>query len=292
MKKFLLNTADFTKSKILLRVICFFYLEYTNQYLKFLSRKYGIKRFEGFDQNIEIAFLGSGGSINKISNTRWEKIEQKITIGPNGWMFSEKRADYYTLEGRNGVIQEPFLTEFKTVLSNESVKFNGTTILIHVSAVKSIETLRAASASSVDFLLYGHVKPLTLSKDRLAATLREMLILCRFERYQGIAIGKGATLERVISLSITSEAKGLLLAGVDLYNRATFYEKNKGLVSRLGINVGDLKKGVHKTNDPAMKRFTITEMILAFKIASGRSNDFMKIESSKSALARLLPKWN
>lgn len=292
MKKLLLNATDFTKSKILLRVICFFYLEYTNQYLKFLSRKYGIKRFEGFEQNIEIAFLGSGGSINKISNSRWAKIDKKTTVGPNGWMFSEKRADYYTLEGRNGVIQEPFLSEFKSVLSNEPLKFKGASILIHVSAVKSIEDLRAACSSDVEFLLYGHVKPLTLSRERLSATLREMLILCRLERYRGIAIGKGATLERVISLSIASEAKDLLLAGVDLYNRATFYEKNKSLVTRLGINVEDLKQGVHKTNDPAIKRFTITEMILAFKIANGRSDDFMKIESSESALAGLLPKWN
>lgn len=292
MREFALHALDFTKSRVLLKMVSLIYLEYTNQRLNLLSRKYDIERFVGFEKNIEIAFLGSGASINEISDLRWSDIAKKTTIGPNGWMFNEKGANYYTLEGKRGLMQEPYFSEFRDVLHHEPLKFNRAIILIHTSAVKSIKSLRAASTSDVKFLLYGHVKPPTLSKGRLAEVLREMIALCSLERYQGIAIGKGSTLERVISLSITSDAKELVLAGVDLHNKSTFYDKNEGLVARLGIEIEDLKKSVHKTNDPSKKRFTITDMLLAFKIASGKPSAFIKIESSKSALASLLHKWN
>lgn len=292
MKSLILTAMELSNSKLVIKLVSFFYLEYTNQYLNYLSRKYKIKRFEGFEQNVEIAFLGSGASINKISNLRWKKIARMTTIGPNGWMFNEKSADFYTLEGRGGAIQEPHLSEFKAVLHSEPHKFRGRIVLIHVSAVKSVEDLRSASSLDVEFLLYGHVKPLTLSGQRLATAIREMLKICGRDRYRGIAIGKGSTLERVISFSIASDAKGLLLAGVDLHNRATFYDQNALLVNRLGIKIEDSQSGVHKTNDPSVKRFTVTEMLSAFRSASGRSPSFIKIESSESALSGLLPIWN
>ncbi|MDB2630000.1 hypothetical protein N9Y03_02545 [Luminiphilus sp.] len=282
----LIRVLDSIKNKFVYSVIVYLYaeLKFLNLYL--LSKKYAIPIFKGFPSGSSFYFMGSGSSVNALSSGDLKELENKMTIGPNCWLFHDFVPNYYTLEGEKGVIPDNYLKEFKRALLNKSRLDSVVKVLVHVSAVRSLPALRDLNNEQIKFYLYDHLKPVTLKTSNLDMVWQLMEKIVSRKRYRGISIGKGATLERICTFIKIAGFEELGLIGVDLYDRKTFYQNNAALVEQLCI--GDLSKS-HKTNDPKYKTFTVTETLAAiFQNKSTRCKVFIV---NKSSQLNKLFKW-
>ena len=284
MKKILI-IADHLDSALLYKILSYLYLEIKRAKLRLLANKNNVSCFLGFPKKQSFCFLGSGSSILELTDADYSKLKSKITVGPNAWMFHNFIPDFYTIEGRSGNVPDAYLVEFCArlkILSSNAKKF---TVLIHVSAINSIKPLMECAGEDASFYLYDHVKPITLKSDRLDRVVTLMSNIVNKPRYSGIAIGKGATLERIASLIKSAEFTDFGLLGVDLKDQKTFYDADHDLLKRLSVSSPDERDGIpHKTNDSRFKRFTVIEMLNAF---FQNATDFGKVyvASPRSALA-------
>jgi hypothetical protein len=229
-----------------------------------------VKAIKGNSDTLFI--LGSGASINRISDQGWMKIGSEKSVGLNYWpihdfvpsflMFELPRGDraryFFDVFNKKAHIYKNIPLIFKGLYKNRK----------DFGDIKKVqdffsEELRENMYLPMEFSIPG--RDIT----ELEGVL-EYLFHCGFfnsdDRINSLAQYRG-TVTCAIIFGIKAGFKNIVLCGVDLNDTCYFYEDSKGYYESLGIivppsgQVGD----IHKTNIKVSNSIPISDAIIELR---------------------------
>jgi hypothetical protein len=231
--------------------------------------------------------MGSGPSINELTEQQWDVIRSGTTIGVNWWTKHEFVPDLYVFENlsqrhRQSLIErsddyantpmilKQFLTNFSPAIHRQRMK-----------QIALLPTdLRSHLYLSSDLLIPGR----TESELRCAYRNVERFGFLRpRERFQWV-VKRTSSLTFVIGLCLRAGFQEIVLCGVDLNRPGTFYEPDSAV--RPSTNV-------HETQDPSVKVLPISVVLrlLDEEVLQDREERVF-VGSSDSLLAKWFPVYN
>ena len=255
---------------------------FRSYYLKYLlselrkdehcRRKLGIRPFSELDLNAlkrsdTLFILGSGSSINQISQARWEIIQRHDSIGFNFWPIHPFVPTMYFIEA----IQEdhPFgmFEPMCRIARKRSQDYQG--------VIKVVTELRNAFPEG-QFAGFSQIPCMwhTLRTFPVAArTDSEFAYGLDYLRRKGLfgpagRIGsvfkQATTLSCLIALGIRMQYRRIVLCGVDLNHSQYFYQDARLYPETASLEFSP-RIGRHATNSPMPWRITIEAVILEMK---------------------------
>ena len=231
--------------------------------------------------------LGSGPSINELTEPQWEVICGGTTIGVNWWTRHEFVPDLYVFENLSERHRQMLLARsddyantpmiLKQFLTNFSPA-------IHRRRMKQIALLpmdlRSHLYLSSDFLIPGR----TEAELRRAYRYVDRLGFLRpRERFQWV-VKRTSSLTFLIGLCLRAGFQQIVLCGVDLNRPGAFYEPQ---------SVAQPDRTVHGTQDPSVKVLPISEVLrlLDEEVLQDRSEQVF-VASDGSLLANWFPVYD
>ncbi len=192
-----------------------------------------------------LVILGSGSSINNISDETWGKISKFNSIGFNWWCHHQFGPTFYVIREQANTKHRNKATETREVLFKELLKssYASTCLVVHDLVKHSPKTYRYAKKHShftQDGIIVkdvkGKLKASRLKKDIFG---------------HGVFHGR-SSLTNVLHIAIYLKYKRIIFAGVDLRNSRYFWLGPK--VTRLNIR----QKGLKSHNTHPVAKHTIT----------------------------------
>jgi hypothetical protein len=244
----------------------------------------------------QLVILGSSDSINQISESQWQRINNFTTVGVNYFLLHKFVPDIIQLEINRGNDHHYFENLIK-ILNAREADFKNSIILIKSNYSHSFSELqdKIAFLRMIPFSLKKNLRfcvdfpiPATTLKDYKTA----LRIFNRLDLFNQRNLYFLPHLRSSIGLStvlgIKFDFTEIIYAGVDLNNKNTFYDK-KSLFENYGIIFHkDNLEGVHQTNDPNYSEITIVEVINLLMREIGPSHQF-SVLSNKSSLRKIMP---
>ena len=232
-----------------------------------------------------IFILGSGSSINDITESQWLDIKKADTIGFNFWPIHEHVPTYYSFEVPRDNVRKDIL--FKIL--NQRKKDYAQTIII-------LKDYIDVSRNDIYKILDIFEKVYLLNDVNIAPPKRKLVERAIkygvyfkkfFKRYNEVPIifKMRASVSFNIMLAYELGYKNIVLCGIDLNNTKYFYEDEKYRLSGLPIPPTGQEGHIHKTNDIRYGEVTITDAIVGINEQILKpQNVHLYIGSKKSAL--------
>ena len=251
----------------------------------------------GYEKRSTTFILGSGESINELSDEHFERVRAGRSIGINAWAMHPFVADVYSFEtGQDGAgpSEETLLVSAK--LGRASVvRANPQFVFLRPTPPATVRNL-VQVPRGVDSLplMYGRANVITQSRDNLREDIRSILrLVMRGWAPSNVLLDNGASVIRLIWLSILQGAKNVVLLGIDLNKSAYFWErpsarssltlKQRGVLARPS---GTPHNSLETIDRPFPTDFFIEEL-------SGVLRDELGVQlwvgSTSSSLSRYLP---
>lgn len=251
-----------------------------------LIKKYKLKIFNDLDisqykKSDTLFVLGSGASINQITEKQWGEIRSHDSIGFNFWLLHNFVPTYYVFELPRD--NEARMVFYK-ILRYKTLDYKNTPII------------KKSSLERLDIKQLHHltISNLYLSNDiEIPGNKKLNLVLEKYNRLVnlGYMLRKRASLSYMIFFGLKAGYKNIVLCGIDLNNTNYFYDDKKYL-DKININI-TLKRhkgNVHKTMDPSRSELTIGKVVLTMKeILFDRNDINLFIGSKLSVLYPSLP---
>ena len=232
--------------------------------------------------------LGTGASVNQLSEDKLQKIRAEFSVGVNQWIFHDLIPDVYSYE------VDPD-TRLLDALNREEIREKLPPVLF----LAPTKIGDFANADHVPRFLrertyfYRRVNLWTREVRNIARDLKNIWFLTSRFGSRGVLVDNGASIARLISLLIEMGFRRIVLVGVDLHNVEYFWFEKPELLRRFGIDSFDtLQRGSrHETLNSTTRPFKIDSFI--WSLASAFREDVeILVESSESVLARELPIWH
>lgn len=261
-------------------------LRKVKKYNNRLIKKYKLKILNDLDisqykKSNTLFVLGSGASINQITDKQWGEIRSHDSIGFNLWLIHDFVPTYYVFELTNDKESKPI---FYKILRYKATAYKNTPII------------KKSSAERLDIKQLHHltISNLYLSNDiEIPGNKKLNLVLKKYNRLinLGYMLKKRASLSYMIFFGLKAGYKNIVLCGIDLNNTNYFYDEKK-LLDKINISI-KLKKhkgNVHRTMDRSRSELTIEKVVLTMKEILFDKNDInLFIGSKLSALYPDLP---
>jgi len=223
------------------------FLQSYNLYKKFIERRRQADNvFLNKKKSETLVILGSGESINKISEEEYNKLKLCDTFAMNFWCYHSFVPDFYCFEGFYGSIDSFNL--WKSRVNSE--QYSNTIFMGNARGV--YKTLGNLAESFLTFpenvqrtLIYYKCNPIFVSQ-------RQQFGDKHIKRFKSSKSPTGPFQTFKGSLSIAIQFgyimgyKRLVLYGVDLNNSGYFW-KNWNIVSHIKTNAGKVDKDLHDT---------------------------------------------
>ena len=235
---------------------------------------------EEFKYDKDILFiLGSGSSVNKLTDEHWAVIKEQVSIGINFWVLHKFIPDFYSIEnpGDKKVFQV-----YKEAFQRKDIQEKKPYILFFSKKNSFYRGLLPHYLLS-NIRTYTRISSSERKRNDLKKSIRKIFNRMKSGRLpSNILYGQGASLERLVCFGIFLGVKKIVLVGVDLNNVSYFWE-NSGLFD----NIDSGQNGtLHKTADPDKKRLTVIDTLpLLSEILKEDYSIELFIESDKSMLA-------
>lgn len=172
--------------------------------------------------------LGSGASVNRLTNSHFEQISQGYSIGMNAWVSHSYVPDAYSFEADN--ITAPPSLEIQTMsaaLSGRAVSHPDTLVLLlRPKNPGLIHRMVEIPASLRDrTFMYGRQNLATRTDLALRNDLGPLLSARHknFARHP-VLIDNGASVVRMIGVGLFAGFKEIVLLGIDLNSSPYFWE--------------------------------------------------------------------
>lgn len=231
--------------------------------------------------------LGTGASVNEVSDEKLRIIQAEFSIGVNQWIFHPLVPDVYSYE----VDPDPRLL---AALDRVEVREKLPKILF-LAPSKVEDFLNAENLP--EFLrnvtyFYRRVNLLTRVPSNIGKDLRRILNLATRFGSRGVLVDNGASIARLIALMIELGFRRIVLVGVDLHNVEYFWFRHPELLKRFGIDSFDtLQTGSrHETLSARTRPFRVDTYVEQFE-AEFRDEVEILIESPESLLAQKIRVW-
>lgn len=231
--------------------------------------------------------LGTGASVNKVSDEKKRIIQAEFSIGVNQWIFHPLIPDVYSYE----VDPDPRLL---AALDRVEVREKMPKIL-YLAPTRIKDFLNAENPP--EFLrdvtyFYRRVNLWTRVPSNIGQDLRRILNLATRFGSRGVLVDNGASIARLIALMIELGFRRIVLVGVDLHNVEYFWFRQPEILERFGIDSFDtLQTGSrHETLSARTRPFRVDTYIEQFE-AEFRDEVEILIESSESLLSQKIRVW-
>ena len=289
---FYINSFLYTFTKFMISFFNIFYLKY------FFSLKNNLLELKINKKGKNIFILGSGTSINKISEIQWEKIKNHTSIGINYFILNKFVPDIIQLELQS--LDDRHLDNLINIISIRQNEFKNSQILIKSnylslsSARKRLRFFKSIPRSllpnlkfSIDFPVFGKNKvefnkTLKMLKFLGILNLKSLLLIPHLRA----SIGFSCVLASRLNFN------KIIFAGVDLNHTKYFFQKKIELFERqYKINKDYFMKNVfsknkdknHLTNDESLHEITIIVALILF-LKNSKTKSQIYTFSDESAL--------
>lgn len=175
-----------------------------------------------------VFLLGSGPSINRISEARWRIIQQHDTWGFNFWGYHRIVPNLYFLEAINKDLTRHIYDAFIAMAHANVARYAGAPKIISELFSGNSEDFVRALPAEWQSSLY-HARPVTPA----ARTPQEFARSLRYFRRRGVFNQKprlnsvfkyASTISMLVSLAVNMGYTRIVLCGVDLTSQEYFYQ--------------------------------------------------------------------
>ena len=268
----------------------------TNKAIKLLDfKKLNQLNLLSYKKSDTLFVLGSGASINTLTEQQWQEIKKSDSIGFNFWCIHDFVPNMYVFETPRD--KQTALNLFQNFEKKKKHYQNVPSIL------KDIRTTNLENFFSISNELAKQIYiafDIEMSIER-GKHFEKILRICNYLSKFLFKKGKARLLfKRRASLSLITHLgylmgyKKIVLCGVDLNNSKYFYEEKRAYYENKGINVPNSGQtgGVHSTIDPEHNEITIDQVLLAVNEVLLRPNGTeLYVALNSSALHPRLPSY-
>lgn len=237
--------------------------------------------------------LGSGASIEELSDNNFAEIAKNRSVGINNWGLHPFVPDFFCFESAPNVGDGGDLGRAVQFLDREDIVARQPPILLLRPRTQSEMAFFDLVPASLrhGIFLYGRVSPATRNLGNLRSDVSFYFrhIGCR---RAGILLDSGASALRMAVLGFLMGYKNISFAGVDLTSSQYFWEKNPCYLDTITSPPpsNNQQSDSHETMSAETRPFGVLEMIRALAgyvedVSGGR----VAVTSSSSALASFLP---
>jgi len=239
----------------------------SSSFLKFkLGLNHNIFDIE-FDCRKEVFILGTGESINSISDNGWERIKNSFSIGINYFLFHDFVPNVVQLELNEG--EDTFYLEnLNKIFHAREHEFRKSLILLksnfHWKNLKKKEiflsSLPESLKKNIRFCIDHPVPSSSLNEFKEAIKVLQKR-KCFTKQKNAWVPHLRASIGLTTVLCIQNNVKNLYFGGVDLLNKTTFYDENK-LNNTYSLNfIKKNREEKHGTDDTKISAVTISEVL-------------------------------
>lgn len=241
---------------------------------------------KGYKSSDTIFILGSGDSINHLTEEQWAMINSNDSLGINFWLIHDFIPTYYMFESTKNIERINVLLK---LFALKKTQYQHTPLIL-----KNIEYGFPDFHKFPPSLLPNLYVPYKLNipgsnSFTFQKSLQSILFL-RLNQITNLLLMKTASLSMAISFAFSVGYKKIVFCGVDLNNTKYFYEDDKYHQRQIPIPPKVQNNTVHNTLSSNYADVTIDEVIFIMNkyllIPNGIE---LYIGSKKSALYPMLP---
>tara|TARA_B100000900_G_scaffold387880_1_gene379476 strand:+ start:202 stop:1077 length:876 start_codon:yes stop_codon:yes gene_type:complete len=235
--------------------------------------------------------LGSGSSINHISDKLWHRISEMDSIGLNFWILHDFVPTFLKFElplrdnqERSKLFSEYF--EDKWQLYEKS-----TLIYNHYNDEQPLPAFIKSKLEIKDFYFPKYLYVPGTLESTVEMNLNSYFNYIKFFQSKSILFAKTGSLISTISIGLLLDYKNIVLCGVDLSDTKYFFDDNY-YKSKFPDIDADQPGEVHLTIDKSKKSITIDTIIKILNYINVKRGNNIFIENSSSVLSNILPVYN
>lgn len=240
--------------------------------------------------------LGSGSSIEDLSEVNFREISRNRSVGINNWGLHPFVPDIYSFESMPLVGDGRDFPRALALLNRKDIILKHPALLVLRPKTK-LEIAHLAQVPATlrnNLFFYGRISPATRDTKNLLGD-----VACFFRhiapRYPGVVLDSGASIVRMMSVGILLGFRHFVFAGVDLNHTEYFWERNSSYLLARGLpGLANNQAGPHhETLVPRNRPFSVVDMVTAVaKFVEVGLGGTVSVVSQKSALAEFLPKYH
>lgn len=261
-----------------------------------------VEGIRGSKNSDTLFILGSGSSVNSLTDQQWEEISANVSVGVNHWTIHRFIPDIYSVEtvpawrvseeARAKIHTNDHLSHLKHLERDE--------VLVSRPLIISLAPRSYFEKAQLEFLplelapmlrLYFRFTPVTRNLRNLPNDLRYDLRVSALSQARVVLPDSGASIVRLIALAALTGFRKVVLLGVDLSTRY-FWEDGASNLYDPKLKAFDqpMRGETHETNTRNNRPFTVVEMVMAYqrllkhKIVISHSSDSRE-------LAEFLPRY-
>lgn len=244
--------------------------------------------------------LGSGPSINELSDSQWAVIQEHTSIGFNWWLFHEYVPDLYVFEN--------FSPTQRDLLAERAYEYKKTPLVLkhavsNFSPMKHRRRIRELALIPLSIRRNIHLSSDTIIPGRTHAELRSAI---RFMDRTGIFNTKDqfqwlpkrtASLTFIVALCVRAGFQHIVLCGVDLNRSGYFFSGNSKLMRRYSQAAPSHShvpsSGLHATEDGREKVLPISDILqVMYESILIPRGITLSVAHGDSRLATTMPVYN
>lgn len=237
--------------------------------------------------------LGSGSSIEDLSEENFAEIRRHRSVGINNWGVHPFVPDIYSFESVPSVGDGQDLPRALSFLNRDDILDARPAVLLLRPrfAAELVHLAKIPSALEDNVFFYGRISPATRLEKNLVSDI-DFFLKAVTPRYPGVVLDSGASVVRMAFLGLLLGYRSLVFSGVDLTNTQYFWERNpsrlEGLQSSPPVN--NQQSDRHETMSHARRAFTVEQMISAIsQYVTNVLGGTVTVTSPDSGLATFLP---
>ena len=234
--------------------------DYTNNKYGLIPLGYDlVKKYKKSDT---LFILGSGSTINKISDKQWGKIDDHDSIGFNFWLVHDFVPDFFKFElDLSGESNRTDL--FLKILDEKWQKYKKKLIIYnHHNSTEKVPDIVLSKLVKKNIYYPNYINLPGKNIDSLKKSIKYFKIIEKYFFNNSVLFSKRSSLIMIISMALLFGYKKIVLCGVDLNNTKYFYEDEYYLNKYPNLNSGQ-PGSVHMSFDENLNPLTIDKIILS-----------------------------
>lgn len=239
--------------------------------------------------------LGSGKTVNELTDNQWEIINENFSIGINKWLINDFIPDVISLEKNH------FKGFYETILSDNRLKNSKLKFIFYPLHGYLIEkkfpyTLPAELNSKIR-LFISHSAQIKKYSDLIELLHSRGLINGFIDGAQkGFVYELNGSVFRLVNLAVASGFKKIVFIGVDLNSGidSYFWSNKPELLKKRNVTSDMFHLGnfsVHPTEDGSNDKLLMTEVIRVLSEQLHKIDVEFMVSSKNSKLSGFLPIW-
>lgn len=241
-------------------------------------------------QSNTLFILGSGGSINRLTDQQWQDIASGDSFGINHWLLHPFVPTYYAFENSKPESRAIYFNNFAKVWDRYA-----DTLMLYKDGPRGKKRFHMVPNPFRDrFYLLDNPSLPILSVGQIDLAMRVLRNLLRWDsRKQKLTLyRKRASLLTIVEFGLATGYKEIVLCGVDLNTSDFFYDSMREALTEQGYLIPQPvhHDGIHKTENPRHGEVTVSQLLRKFNdLVLKPEGVKLYIGSPTSALADWLP---